>query len=42
METFLKEFRQTIEAAEKELLKISEAESEACPAPGQWSAKGGH
>jgi hypothetical protein len=39
MEDFLTEFRQIIRAAEEELLKISEAESEARPAPDQWSAK---
>lgn len=39
MKVFLEEFRQTIEGAEKALLKISEAESETRPAPGEWSAK---
>jgi hypothetical protein len=39
MEDFFGEFRHTIEAAEKELLDISEAESEARPAPDQWSPK---
>jgi len=39
IEAFLEEFRRTIESAEKELLKISAAESEIQPAPGEWSAK---
>jgi anti-sigma-K factor RskA len=39
VEDLLAEFRHTIEAAEKELLTISEAESEVRPAPDQWSAK---
>jgi hypothetical protein len=33
------EFRQTIATVEEQLLTISEAESEARPAPDQWSAK---
>jgi hypothetical protein len=39
VEDFLGDFRHTIEAAEKELLDISEAESKARPAPDQWSPK---
>jgi hypothetical protein len=39
MEAFIEEFRQTIEGAAEELLKLSEAESETCPAAGQWAAK---
>jgi hypothetical protein len=39
VEDFFGDFRHTIEAAEKELLDISEAESEAQPAPDQWSPK---
>lgn len=39
MQSFLDDFRETIESAEKRLLSISEAQSQTPPSPGKWSAK---
>ena len=39
MQDLIKDFRQTIESAEPQLLAVSEPQSEARPGPGEWSAK---
>ena len=39
MQNLVRELKQTVESTEQQLVQISEAQSEARPAPGQWSAK---